>query len=64
MLSTATLIMWAFLADGSSTRTTEEMDSLQDCMKAQYHYLTNPSPLEGPDVTLAAGCIVHNQRLS
>lgn len=64
MLLIATLIMWVFLADGTQTYSTEPMDSLEDCMNAQYKFLHGEHQMEGPDATFAAGCIVHQQRVS
>lgn len=64
MVTTAILILWVFYGDGTQTYTTKDEPSLEACMNAEYEDLKGTHPMEGPDATFAAGCIVHQQRVS
>lgn len=64
MVTTAILIMWVFMSDGTQTYATEDATSLEACMNSAYKFLHSSHQMEGPDATFAAGCIVHQQRVS
>jgi hypothetical protein len=70
MVTLVTLIMWTFLSDGSSTYTTKQITPTEDasalinCLTTAHSYLQSEHEMEPEGSTFAAGCVVHQQRVS
>lgn len=64
MVTTITLIMWVFLSNGSQTYSTEDADTLADCLVGEQRYLLSKHALDPAGSTFAAACVVHQQIVS